>query len=570
VRRSARRCPLLLCAILAVVGCAAPQQNTLSSASGNVPAPSVSRSIVAGVKTPLPFLYRQLNPTNTSAGGGPEVVDLVSSGLTVVNNRGERVPQLGEQVPTLENGLWKLLPDGAMELTWQIHPGARWHDGVPLTAHDLAFTVQVNQDVAYPVLRNRIYEIIESAAAADERTLLTRWSRPYIYADALFSATLAAPLPNHVLDTAYAEDKASFLDHPYFNQQYVGTGPFKLRSWDIGSGLMLEAFPDYVLGRPRIDVIEIRYLIDDNALIAGVLAGAVDLVLGAPISVEQALQVRSQWQGGRAEFLALRSLLKIYPQFVDPAEPLILNPQFRRALLHAIDRQEMADSIQFGVVPVAESFVSPRSPHYAALDPSIVRHPYDLRRSVTLIEGLGYRRGADGAFVDAAGRKLSVAMQVTRAQEIQIKTAFAVEDYWRQIGVGTEVDVVPVQLAQDAQYRANFPGFSVQRQPGDEEAIPKLHSSEARLASRGYRGSNNARYVDPDMDLLVERFQSTVPLRERIQTIGQIVRRVTDEVIWMTTVFDSEPALISNRLVNVGAKENGAAQTWNAHEWSTK
>src|SRR5678816_1061133 len=95
----------------------------------------------------------------------------------------------------------------------------------------------------------------------------------------------------------------------------------------------------------------------------------------------------------RAEFLALRSLLKIYPQFVDPAEPLILKPQFRRALMHAVDRQEMADSIQFGVVPVAETFFSPRSPYYAAIEPQIVRYPYDPRRSAALIEELGYRRG---------------------------------------------------------------------------------------------------------------------------------------------------------------------------------
>jgi peptide/nickel transport system substrate-binding protein len=222
------------------------------------------------------------------------------------------------------------------------------------------------------------------------------------------------------------------------------------------------------------------------------------------------------------------------------------------------------------VVPIADSFFSPRSPDWAAIEPSIVRHPYDQRRSVALIEALGYRRGPDGAFANAAGRKLTVGMQVTRAQEIQVKTAFAVEDYWRQVGVTTDVDVVAVQLAQDVQYRANFPGFAVQRQPGDVEALPKLHSSEARLASRGYRGQNNARYMDPEMDALVERFQVTVPLPERTQTIAQIVRKVSDEVIWMTTFFDSEPALISNRLVNVGAKDNGAAQTWNAYEWSTR
>ena len=187
-----------------------------------------------------------------------------------------------------------------------------------------------------------------------------------------------------------------------------------------------------------------------------------------------------------------------------------------------------------------------------------------------MIEELGYRRGADGIFADAAGRKLTVGMQVTRAQEIQIKTAFSVEDYWRQIGVAVEMDVVPVQLAQDVQYRATSPGFSVQRQPSDVDSIFKLHSSESRLASRGYRGQNNARYMNPEMDALVERYQTAVPLPERVQAVGQIVHKVTDEQIWMGTVFDSEPALISNRLGNVGAKANGATMTWNAYAWTVK
>lgn len=255
---------------------------------------------------------------------------------------------------------------------------------------------------------------------------------------------------------------------------------------------------------------------------------------------------------------------------MEPAEPLILNTQFRRALMTAIDRQEMADAIQFGVVPAADSFMSPRSPLYSAIAPRIVRYPHEPRQSVKLIEDLGYRRGLDGIFADAAGRKLTVGMQVTRAQEIQVKTALSVENYWRQVGVGVTMDVVSVQQAQDLQYRANFPGFAVQRQPADVEAIPRLHSSEARLASRGYRGINNARYMDADMDALVERYQTAVPLPERVQVIGQIVHRVTDEVIWLGTFFDSEPALISNRLVNVGAKDNRATQTWNAHEWGVK
>ena len=373
---------LLGCAIL-VAGCAGRDAAAPATKNGESrPAPAL-RSIVAGVKTPLPFLHRQMNPTNTNAGGGPEVVDLVSSGLTVVNNQGERIPQLGEVVPSVDNGLWKLLPDGAMELTWRIRPNARWHDGAPLTAQDLAFTIQIHQDPTFSVLRNRVFELLERVDVVDDRTLVAHWKSPYIDADALFSSTLAPPLPKHLLEKAYAEDKSTFLDEPYFNQQFIGTGPFKLRSWDIGSGLILEAFPGYALGRPQIDVIEVRYLTDDNALIAGVLASSIDVVLGAPISVEQALQVRDQWPGGKTDFISLGSWLQLYPQFVEPAEPLILNAQFRRSLMYGINRQEMAETIQFGVVPAADSSISPRSRFFKDIESSIVRYPHDPRLAQT-------------------------------------------------------------------------------------------------------------------------------------------------------------------------------------------
>ena len=71
---------------------------------------------------------------------------MVHSGLTVRGDQRIRHPQLAEAVPSLENGLWRLLPDGRMETTWKLREGARWHDGVPLTSEDLLFSLQVGRD----------------------------------------------------------------------------------------------------------------------------------------------------------------------------------------------------------------------------------------------------------------------------------------------------------------------------------------------------------------------------------------------------------------------------------------
>src|SRR5581483_11915073 len=78
--------------------------------------------------------------------GGGEITDLLRSGLTGLDPHRAVYPLLAESVPTIENGLWKLLPDGTMETAWHLRPGAAWHDGVPVTADDFLFTLQVARD----------------------------------------------------------------------------------------------------------------------------------------------------------------------------------------------------------------------------------------------------------------------------------------------------------------------------------------------------------------------------------------------------------------------------------------
>jgi ABC-type transport system substrate-binding protein len=110
------------------------------------------------------------------------------------------------------------------------------------------------------------------------------------------------PLPQHILEKPYLEDKATFADLPHWGHEFVGTGPFKLREMVNGSHVILEANDQYVLGRPKIDVIEVKITSEASAMMTNVLAGAADMALGARISVDEALQVRDQWRDGKVEF----------------------------------------------------------------------------------------------------------------------------------------------------------------------------------------------------------------------------------------------------------------------------
>jgi peptide/nickel transport system substrate-binding protein len=177
---------------------------------------------------------------------------LVSAGLTVKDETGALRPQLAEAVPSVDNGLWKVLPSGEMETTWRIREGARWQDGTPFTTADLLFTIRVSDDRELAVFRHAAFDIIENVEAVDTRTILVRWKRPYIGADRMFSLGsegYAWPMPEHLLGPGFTENRSAFLQQPYWNTDFMGNGPFKLREWSPGSHALLDAYPEFALGQ---------------------------------------------------------------------------------------------------------------------------------------------------------------------------------------------------------------------------------------------------------------------------------------------------------------------------------
>jgi peptide/nickel transport system substrate-binding protein len=404
--------------------------------------------------------------------------------------------------------------------------------------------------------------------------VLVRWKQPYIDAERLFAvgtSAFAQPLPKHLLQAAYLENKAGITDLPYWTTAFVGTGPFKVKDWVSGSHLVLEAVDGFTLGRPKLDEIEIRFILDSNTLVANVLAGEIDLTLGRGISIEQALQVRDQWRGGRVDAGTLRSALNIWPQLLNPSPAVVSDVRFRRAMFYAIDRQAMVDNLQGGLTQVVESWIRPSEPEFRDLERNIVRYPYDARRAIQEIEGIGYSRGPDGVFRDAEGQRLGLEFR-TITGDINQKTLLAVSDNWQQAGVAVDQVVIPSQRQSDLPYRATFPAFELLRGNTSIENANNLHSGGARLPENGFRGgatggTNYSRYSSAQLDAQIDRFFATIPRAERMQIAGQIVQHMTEQVLVMGMFYDLQPAFVGTRLRNLSPMGGDQSLPWNAHEW---
>ncbi len=558
---------LALALIVLLMGCQPPPRVTPESpGGGTVPSPATPKRVMAVIMGDPPHFAGRFNPSIGSVPGLDVLEEMVNAGMANFNDEGALRPQLAEAVPSLDNGLWKLFPDGRMETTWKIRPGAAWHDGTPFTSDDLVFTARADQERQVPGFGNVINTLIESVDAPDKSTFVATWKGPFVGADTLFSRIRGLPLPRHILEEPYNENRTALPDHPYWGQKFVGTGPYKLRELVGGSHLILDANDKFVLGRPKIDVFEVKFTPDANVLMTTILAGAAEVTFGARISIDQALQVQDAWHDGTVLF-SPGGWLVAMPQFLNPSPPLLLDPQLRRALQHAIDRQNIVDGILFGKTGTLDSTVAPNDGDFKDIESAIVRYPYDPQRAAQLMGDLGYTRGSDGMLQDASRQRLTIEARSNNQLDTQVKALAVVGDYWRRAGVNVDEMIYGLQRVADREYRHTRPGFEVLGFGNDPESFANFHSRQTPLPETGFLGQNRTRYQNPEYDALVDSYFVTIPRPARMEVLRKIVQHFGEQLILLPLAYTTNHVAIGIRIKNLGGRGPNRTEGWNAEQW---
>src|SRR5262249_35688308 len=160
-------------------------------------------------------------------------------------------PILAEAIPTLDSDAWRLLPDGRMETTYRLRAGLTWHDGVPLTAEDVAFSrrvavARVEGGLGQTSARIRA---IEDIGAPDSRSVLRGSRQPYWAA----APPYLSPFPRHLVGAPFTQGgPEAFGSLPCWSTAWIGAGPFRLDRWERGAFIEAVAFDGFALGRPKI------------------------------------------------------------------------------------------------------------------------------------------------------------------------------------------------------------------------------------------------------------------------------------------------------------------------------
>jgi peptide/nickel transport system substrate-binding protein len=219
--------------------------------------------------------------------------------------------------------------------------------------------------------------------------------------------------------------------------------------------------------------------------------------MGRGLAIEQAMLLRQQWQEGTVKWIQ-SSWIVIYPQFTNPANPVVLNLPFRQALVYGTDRQALVDAMVGGLSSVANLWIAPSEPEFRDVEDAALRYTYEPRRAQQLIEDLGYSKGSDGIYQNSAGERLAVHVR-SNGEPITQAAVVPLANMWTNLGVATEPEVLASQRLTDREYLATFPTFRMMRQFTYATSLANVHSTNIPLPENRFVGSNYARYSNPEL-----------------------------------------------------------------------
>jgi len=501
-----------------------------------------------------------------------EHVSMVDAGLVGQNPVTlERVPVLAEALPSIKKGSWKIdHQKKTMVTVYKLRPGLKWHDGKPYTSKDFEFGWQIARHPDFPMPDRLVPELISKIETPDDRTIVIHWSDLYSEAYAI-QYTHVRAFPRHLLQDAFnAGDMKAFANHPFWNKNFVGAGPYRVVEWDAGNRMELEAFKDFALGRPKIDRMTVRVVNDSNTNLAAVLAGEVDLCMRSIISFDGAMILRNGWEKeGKGKVLispaswTWLSLSRDNPWFNDV--------RVRRALLHAIDREAMGQNMFSGEGLVSHFPLSRIRKSFKKALATATIYKYNAERAKQLLAEAGWKPGPDGFLVNEKGERMEFEFRCQAARRDHEQAQAIISDYWKKIGVRTNIKNLPSRLLNSAENLNRWPGAYIgSHNVTVEEWSERFHSKNTPTPENKFAMENVSGWSDPRKDAILDEINSIITPQRSEQLQLQFIKMFTEALPLFPLYYSPEILVARKGLTGITPRQESGGQnssTWNTYKW---
>jgi peptide/nickel transport system substrate-binding protein len=411
---------------------------------------------------------------------------------------------------------WTVSPDGKA-VTFKLRQDVTFHDGTPLNAEAVKYNFERMQDPKFPSVRRSEIGPIQKVTVVDPYTVQIALERPY--SPLLYVLTDRAGM---IISPAAAQKEGlNFSLHP------VGSGPYRFVEQVVNDHITLERVPEHwQRGQTFLDRIVFRPLVDDNARVANLKSGDVEIISRVPLPQVKQLAQEAAQPGARIVLMQFGAF-RWDGIALNMTKPPFDNKLLRQAFNATIDREAIANAVLQGAAYPAYSFFPNGTPAY---DPAWKLPPRNVKLAKERLQAAGQANGFSFTMITGAAQQ-----DQSVAQAIQAMAADAGIQVKIQIEGTTFFDTV-----SHLQHQAALLFWSGRPDP-DFNIYPFVTQS-------GIGGLNFTGYADAKVQSLLDAARLLNDMTQRRRAYSDVTKILADDVPYVLLYYPREYKLLSTRV----------------------
>lgn len=440
---------------------------------------------------------------------------------------------------------WEISPDN-LTFTFHLRKGVKWHDGAPFTSADVLFTYRMYIDPKVPTSYAEDFKQVATAEAPDPYTFRVTYRQPYAPALESWGTNIH---PRHLLE-------GKDVTKSPLGRAPVGTGPYRFIEWKPGEKLVLEANPDYYDGKPYIRRVVYRIIPDTSTQFLELQSGGLDFMGLTPIQYS----TQSDTPAFKRNFNKYRYLAFGYSYLgYNLRKPLFQDVRVRRAIAHAIDKQEIIDGVLLGLGKAA---TGPYKPDTWVYNPGVRMYAHDPAAAKALLEEAGWRDVDGDGVREKGGQKLAFTIVTNQGNDLRAKSAEIIQRRLKEVGIDVQIRVVEwATFLKEFIFPGNFDATILGWTGGPEPDQYNIwHSSKT-----GPRELNFIHYKNAEVDDLLERGRCTFDQAERKKIYDRFQEILAEEQPYTFLYVGEALPAVARRFR--GIEPTPAGITYNFNKW---
>lgn len=486
----------VIAALIALIACGGGEKKNAGGAGGDG-----NQLVIAFDGSPT-----NLDPrigTDTYSG---RVWDMTASGLIKLTPSGDFTADVAEKWET---------PDDKT-IVFHLNPNAKFQDRRPVTSKDFKFTFESLMDPAFNSPKKSGYASVASFETPDDHTFVIKLKET--------NAGIFDNFPYMLIPQG--------ADPSAFSKQPVLAGAYKVSEFKTDERLTLDAFNEWVGGKPSIPQVVVRIIPDATTRVLELRRGTINFVINS-IPLDQVEQFKTNpdfkvqtSHGGAYQYMAFNM-----------RDPVLRKKEVRKALAHAIDRARIVRDLLHGYGAVTESMFPPG--HWARAE-NLPTYEYNPQKAAQMLDAAGLR-DPDGA---GPKSRFRIVFRTSTDEEAN-QQAQMIQQMLREVGVDMQILTSEFGTFMEDVKNGRFQMFSLRRAGISD---PDFYYTIFHSASLAPVGQNRGYYINKRVDQLIEEGRSTFDKTRRKAAYEEVQKILADELPYISLYHRDNVAIMRKNI----------------------